>query len=94
MARKIGPVLKLAAGHHGGEKAALEKSGSNLLNGSKGEEFNKVTTIQDQIDRRFGEYELKSEAARFSKSWRATLSDFLLRRQPAKGRSRTLRPFS
>jgi len=26
MARKFGPVLKLAAGHHGGEKAALAKS--------------------------------------------------------------------
>ena len=26
MARKFGPVLKLAAGHHGGETAALEKS--------------------------------------------------------------------
>lgn len=29
MARKFGPVLKLAAGHHGGEAAALEKSANS-----------------------------------------------------------------
>jgi outer membrane receptor protein involved in Fe transport len=37
--------------------------GSNLLNGSKDEAFNKFTTIADQIDRSFDEYELESEKA-------------------------------
>ncbi len=29
MARKFGPILKMAAGHHGGETAALEKSANS-----------------------------------------------------------------
>jgi iron complex outermembrane recepter protein len=37
--------------------------GSNLLNGSKDEAFNKFTTIDDQLDRSFDEYELESEKA-------------------------------
>jgi iron complex outermembrane receptor protein len=37
--------------------------GSNLLNGSKDEVFNKFTTIADQINRSFDEYELESEQA-------------------------------
>ena len=37
--------------------------GSNLLNASKDEAFNKFTTIADQIDRSFDEYELESEKA-------------------------------
>jgi iron complex outermembrane recepter protein len=37
--------------------------GSNLLNGSKDEAFNKFTTIGDQLTRSFDEYELESEEA-------------------------------
>jgi hypothetical protein len=37
--------------------------GSNLLNGSKDEDFNKFDTIEDQLDRSFDEYELESEKA-------------------------------
>jgi iron complex outermembrane recepter protein len=37
--------------------------GSNLLNGSKDEAFNKFTTISDQLTRSFDEYELESEEA-------------------------------
>jgi outer membrane receptor protein involved in Fe transport len=46
-----------------GERFTLRAVGSNLLNASKDEEFNKFTTIQDQIDRSFDEYELESEEA-------------------------------
>jgi hypothetical protein len=37
--------------------------GSNLLNGAKREAFNKFTTVDDQNDRSFDEYELESEKA-------------------------------
>jgi len=37
--------------------------GSNLLDGSKDEVFNKFNTIEDQFDRSFDEYELESEKA-------------------------------
>ncbi|MFN7180745.1 TonB-dependent receptor plug domain-containing protein [Hyphomonas sp.] len=46
-----------------GERFTLRAVGSNLLNASKDEVFNKFTTIQDQIDRSFDEYELESEEA-------------------------------
>ncbi|MFN3911325.1 TonB-dependent receptor plug domain-containing protein [Hyphomonas sp.] len=46
-----------------GEKFTIRAVGSNLLNGSKDEAFNKFATIQDQIDRSFDEYELESEEA-------------------------------
>ena len=36
---------------------------SNLLDGKKREVFNKFTTVDDQIDRSFDEYELESEEA-------------------------------
>lgn len=46
-----------------GTRFTLRAVGSNLLNASKDEVFNKFTTIQDQIDRSFDEYELESEEA-------------------------------
>lgn len=46
-----------------GDSFTIRAVGSNLLNGSKDEAFNKFTTIQDQIDRSFDEYELESEEA-------------------------------
>jgi len=46
-----------------GDSFTIRAVGSNLLNGSKDEVFNKFTTIQDQVDRSFDEYELESEEA-------------------------------
>lgn len=46
-----------------GDSFTIRAVGSNLLNGSKDEVFNKFATIQDQIDRSFDEYELESEEA-------------------------------
>lgn len=46
-----------------GKKFTMRAVGSNLLNASKDEVFNKFTTIQDQIDRSFDEYELETEEA-------------------------------
>ncbi|UQV17472.1 TonB-dependent receptor [Brevundimonas albigilva] len=41
----------------------LRFTGSNLLDSSKDETFNKFNTIQDQIDRDFDEYEIETETA-------------------------------
>jgi outer membrane receptor protein involved in Fe transport len=46
-----------------GETVTLRLVGSNLLDASKDEVFNKFTTIDDQISRSFDEYELESETA-------------------------------
>jgi iron complex outermembrane receptor protein len=46
-----------------GESFTLRLVGSNLLNGSKDEIFNKFNTMNDQINRSFDEYELESEDA-------------------------------
>lgn len=46
-----------------GNKLTIRAVGSNLLNGSKDEVFNKFTTIDDQLARDFDEYELESEDA-------------------------------
>ncbi len=45
------------------KKFTLRFVGSNLLNGSKDEIFNKFTTIDDQISRTFDEFELETEQA-------------------------------
>jgi hypothetical protein len=37
--------------------------GSNLLDASKDETFNKFDTVSDQFDRSFDEYEIESEEA-------------------------------
>ncbi|HEX8413180.1 MAG TPA: TonB-dependent receptor, partial [Sphingomicrobium sp.] len=44
-------------------KMTIRAVGSNLLNGKKMEVFNKFTTIDDQLDRSFDEYELEAEEA-------------------------------
>jgi outer membrane receptor protein involved in Fe transport len=46
-----------------GDRFVLRLTGSNLLDGSKREAFNKFDTIEDQIDRDFDEYELEREEA-------------------------------
>ncbi len=46
-----------------GKDFTVRAVGSNLLNGKKRETFNKFTTIDDQIDRSFDEYELEAEEA-------------------------------
>jgi outer membrane receptor for ferrienterochelin and colicin len=45
------------------ERFTLRFVGSNLLNGSKDEIFNKFDTIGDQVSRSFDEYELETEQA-------------------------------
>lgn len=46
-----------------GDSVTIRAVGSNLLDGHKGEIFNKFTTIEDQTDRVFDEYEVESERA-------------------------------
>lgn len=45
------------------ERFTLRFVGSNLLNGSKDESFNKFDTVDDQITRNFDEFELETEQA-------------------------------
>ncbi|HEY0623072.1 TonB-dependent receptor plug domain-containing protein [Sphingomonas sp.] len=46
-----------------GKSFTIRAVGSNLLDSEKREAFNKFTTIEDQIDRNFDEYELERENA-------------------------------
>ncbi len=46
-----------------GENFVLRLTGSNLLNASKDEVFNKFTTLADQKARNFDEYEIETEEA-------------------------------
>ena len=46
-----------------GKSFTIRAVGSNLLNGSKDEAFNKFNTIPEQIARDFDEYELETESA-------------------------------
>ncbi len=46
-----------------GNSFTIRAVGSNLLNGSKDEVFNKFNTISDQTTRAFDEYELETETA-------------------------------
>ena len=46
-----------------GNSFTIRAVGSNLLDGRKREAFNKFTTLEDQLDRNFDEYELESERA-------------------------------
>ena len=46
-----------------GKSFTIRAVGSNLLDGSKDEAFNKFTTIADQVSRNFDEYELETETA-------------------------------
>jgi outer membrane receptor protein involved in Fe transport len=46
-----------------GDSFTIRAVGNNLLDGTKDEDFNKFTTVADQEDRNFDEYELESERA-------------------------------
>lgn len=46
-----------------GDSFTIRAVGSNLLDGSKDEVFNKFNTIDEQLDRDFDEYELETETA-------------------------------
>jgi outer membrane receptor for ferrienterochelin and colicin len=46
-----------------GDSFTIRAVGSNLLDGSKDETFNKFTTVADQLARDFDEYELETETA-------------------------------
>ena len=58
-----GADLELFIEKRFGKSFTIRAVGSNLLNGSKDERFNKFTTISDQLARSFDEYELESEKA-------------------------------
>ncbi|MEI8666185.1 hypothetical protein P4S81_17200 [Pseudoalteromonas sp. B28] len=45
------------------EDVTLRLVGSNLLDASKDETFNKFDTVEDQFSRSFDEYEIESEEA-------------------------------
>ena len=46
-----------------GDAFTIRAVGSNLLDGTKDEDFNKFNTVQEQIDREFDEFEIESERA-------------------------------
>jgi len=46
-----------------GKNFTIRAVGSNLLDGHKNESFNKFDNLDDQLDRKFDEYELESERA-------------------------------
>ena len=46
-----------------GDSFTIRAVGSNLLNASKDEAFNKFDTVEDQLDRDFDEFELETEEA-------------------------------
>jgi outer membrane receptor protein involved in Fe transport len=56
-------VLEVFVEKSFGDNFTVRLTGSNLLDGSKDEAFNKFTTLQSQIDRDFDEYELETETA-------------------------------
>lgn len=58
-----GADLEVFAEKRFAERFTIRFVGSNLLNGSKDEIFNKFDTIDDQITRSFDEYELETEQA-------------------------------
>ena len=60
---KYGADLEIFVEKRFGDRIVVRLTGSNLLDGKKREIFNKFTTIEDQIDRSFDEYELESEQA-------------------------------
>jgi len=58
-----GPDLEFFVEKRIGERFTVRLTGSNLLDESKDEVFNKFDNTQDQIDRNFDEYELETESA-------------------------------
>lgn len=58
-----GADLELFVEKRFGDRFTIRAVGSNLLNGSKDEVFNKFNTIGDQVARAYDEYELETESA-------------------------------
>lgn len=63
VATQYGADLEVFVEKRFGKQVALRLTGSNLLDASKDEQFNKFDTLGDQIDRDFDEYELETEQA-------------------------------
>lgn len=63
VATQYGADLEVFVEKRFGKQMALRLTGSNLLDASKDEQFNKFDTLGDQIDRDFDEYEVESESA-------------------------------
>jgi len=49
--------------HRFGESFTVRLTGSNLLDESKDEIFDKFDNLADQLDRDYGEYEVETESA-------------------------------
>lgn len=60
---EYGPDLEVFIEHRFGENFTLRFTGSNLLNESKDEIFDKFDNFDDQVDRDYDEYEVESESA-------------------------------
>jgi hypothetical protein len=60
---RFGADLEIFVEKRFGESLTIRAVGSNLLDGTKDEDFNKFNTVEEQFDRDFDEYELESERA-------------------------------
>ncbi|MDP5102832.1 MAG: outer membrane beta-barrel protein [Erythrobacter sp.] len=60
---RYGAELEIFVEKRFGDSFTIRAVGSNLLDGTKDEDFNKFNTVADQINRDFDEYELESERA-------------------------------
>ncbi|WP_379922443.1 TonB-dependent receptor plug domain-containing protein [Erythrobacter sp. R86502] len=60
---RYGADLEIFVEKRFGDSFTIRAVGSNLLDGTKDEDFNKFNTVDEQIDREFDEYELESERA-------------------------------
>lgn len=60
---RYGADLEIFIEKRFGDSFTIRAVGSNLLDSTKDEDFNKFTTVEDQQDRSFDEYELESERA-------------------------------
>ena len=63
VATHYGADLEVFVEKRFGDQMALRLTGSNLLDASKDEVFNKFNTLGEQIERDFDEYEIESETA-------------------------------
>jgi iron complex outermembrane recepter protein len=60
---RYGADLEVFVEKRFGDSFTIRAVGSNLLDGTKDEDFNKFATTGDQVSRDFDEYELESERA-------------------------------
>ena len=60
---RYGADLEIFIEKRFGDSFTIRAVGSNLLDSTKDEDFNKFTTVADQVNRDFDEYELESERA-------------------------------